>query len=1120
MLFRPVLRGIGAPVMRPIMGAADNGLIPVLKPIYLWNFIDGIYPAGEISYTRPGTKMVRMSNGDIRYAGANQPRMTHDYAGNRRGLAISGGDTQRFLRTDSANLTWIAEGLQAINVDVRDSPTGETSGVTRSDQLVESATTLLHGIRQSVSVVAGWKWVFDAVFEPDARGWIYLSLPDAQFGGVTNRAWFDLTSVATGAVSGNNAESFIRRDKVGHVWCRMKADATAGGSGDFGIFGATGDGADTYTGTAGATLGYFAFASATFNRVDPEYHRSDDIQVSTSEDNTTSPVAVPAEGLTCVVEIETPWSGRPPGNAGLLAFDDGGNQNMITPKVEGTTWALQVVSGGVQSSLTGLSQVPTDGRVYRMAFSVNADGGFACDSEGVGSTVLAGTMPVGVDTLRLGYYLGGNRTEWHMRRVHVYEGMATPAQLRAAVDLTGNTWNPPLLINPIGDSYYLGGQEQPDMDTVLPLTRGSVAWEVGESLLLEQWGANQWRDRCRSPITGIVKGARIEEPSTSYALQANGFDQSPWATFRATVTADATTAPDGTTTADKLVEDATAANSHGIRQVFTGTAVRWSESLFVKPAEREWLYLRMFDGTSYVFAGYFNATDGYWGTIETGAPTDFEVENSGAGWYRVGWQGTLTASGSCEINIGLANADGGSVYDGDGTSGLYLWWGQAEPYDRTTSPIGPSVASALTRAGEVCRRGQLSEFTGVRAGYVEFYLPRDLANWGPDISLASWASDDQTTGTPTDEYEVVYRTGQNAIQFTVRANGVEVIRNQSPLIVNSAGLHRVAFSCESGRNTLYVNGIKANNYLTGSATQGFSLNGLLDNFCCAGRADRTNHGGYLRQVRQFDHPLSDDEADTLTAGTFTPLDAPQCDGWWDSRLGPVVQGQGVRTWYDLSFFSNNMAQRAGGRQPSLDGLINGLEAVRFDGVGQSMEINGLAKFLANRQPFSLFAVVQFADTAGFYNILGAGNSSDSNPLIEIRQTPTHGLEVIMRDDDASPEGAVSGGTPGTEPRVIGLTYAGGLSGALRGYINGSQVFNVPYNASSTVQTLDQVRAAAGYIGGAEVNHGKLDAGSIVAYGREVTDAVRDLITAYLASQFGILGTGPNSFGFDFGPDFG
>ena len=50
-------------------------------------------------------------------------------------------------------------------------------------------------------------------------------------------------------------------------------------------------------------------------------------------------------------------------------------------------------------------------------------------------------------------------------------------------------------------------------------------------------------------------------------LQSQAFDNASWTKTRATITTDATTAPDGTSTADKIVEDATAANDHQMYQV-------------------------------------------------------------------------------------------------------------------------------------------------------------------------------------------------------------------------------------------------------------------------------------------------------------------------------------------------------------------------------------------------------------------------------------------------------------------------------------------------------------------------------------------------------------------------
>ena len=79
--------------------------------------------------------------------------------------------------------------------------------------------------------------------------------------------------------------------------------------------------------------------------------------------------------------------------------------------------------------------------------------------------------------------------------------------------------------------------------------------------LIEAVGANV----ARFESVGGHLATLIEPAGTNLVPFSEEFDNAAWTKTRATISADAVVAPDGTLTADKLVEDATAANSHGMK---------------------------------------------------------------------------------------------------------------------------------------------------------------------------------------------------------------------------------------------------------------------------------------------------------------------------------------------------------------------------------------------------------------------------------------------------------------------------------------------------------------------------------------------------------------------------
>lgn len=162
--------------------------------------------------------------------------------------------------------------------------------------------------------------------------------------------------------------------------------------------------------------------------------------------------------------------------------------------------------------------------------------------------------------------------------------------------------------------------------------------------------------------------------------------------------ANAITAPDGTTTADKLVENATASAlhfAHNAVAVTTGTT--YSISVFVKAAERSWVAVGV-GGTGFGTHGlYVDLSTGTAG-LTIGTPIATNIQAYPNGWYRVSVTQIATDT-SGELQVRLASGNGGFTYTGDGTSGLYVWGAQLENGTFATSYI-PTAGTTATRVAD------------------------------------------------------------------------------------------------------------------------------------------------------------------------------------------------------------------------------------------------------------------------------------------------------------------------------------------------------------------------------------------------------------------------------------
>jgi hypothetical protein len=165
----------------------------------------------------------------------------------------------------------------------------------------------------------------------------------------------------------------------------------------------------------------------------------------------------------------------------------------------------------------------------------------------------------------------------------------------------------------------------------------------------------------------------LEKQSTNLCLWSEDFTQTAWIKANASITANNTTSPDGTTNADKIVED-TSNSSHGAYQAISVTdGIQYTWSGFFKAAGRTKFRLyAQSASTPYV---EFNLSNGT--IISTSGSVTGSIESMGNGWYRC--IATTTTSGTTGyFNIAIADASGNVVYTGDGTSGLFVWGAQLE----------------------------------------------------------------------------------------------------------------------------------------------------------------------------------------------------------------------------------------------------------------------------------------------------------------------------------------------------------------------------------------------------------------------------------------------------------
>ena len=256
-------------------------------------------------------------------------------------------------------------------------------------------------------------------------------------------------------------------------------------------------------------------------------------------------------------------------------------------------------------------------------------------------------------------------------------------ELRPAFALT---YTDTLNVTAQGSAYFWGVQlEQNDDVGPYVKTTGAAATKVDTESL----------------------GLLVEESRTNLLLRSEEFDDpAAWTVGGLNITTNAGSAPNNTTSAEKVVPTITTTAFKELKQdvsITSGTTYTFSQ--FVKADGYRYVQIV---GNSAVFGGFSINFD-----LQTGLETRFDaststvvgkgITNFGNGWYRVHASVTAgsTALGRMTVNIiSSATSARGEAWSGDGTSGVLFWGAQLEASPYATSYI-PTQGSTATRAADV-----------------------------------------------------------------------------------------------------------------------------------------------------------------------------------------------------------------------------------------------------------------------------------------------------------------------------------------------------------------------------------------------------------------------------------
>jgi hypothetical protein len=351
-------------------------------------------------------------------------------------------------------------------------------------------------------------------------------------------------------------------------------------------------------------------------------------------------------------------------------------------------------------------------------------------------------------------------------------------------------------------------------DGQLSFSRASTATRVNASGLIEAVASNVPRlDYLGSSCPRLL----LEPQRTNLALYSEQINNAAWQSNLfgnwsvASVTANTSTAPDGTISADTI--SLTSPLSNVLQRISVTASTAYTYSIYVKALPSQnyngQLVLRVSTGNS-----------------NTLVNENFQVVNisslvSTTEWKRFDITFTVPASGVNQVEVGISALNAASI-----NANVLAWGAQLEAGSYATSYI-PTLSATVTRVADAASKTGISSLIGQTEGTIYFEINKTQRT---DSEYRLNLSD----GT-SDNWIFLGVEKNNVPRFYVRAAATTGVDFSGSSL--SSGTHKVAAAYKQNDFVLYVDGV-----LVGSDTSGN-----------VGGTSQIDFGGnYISQVAETD----------------------------------------------------------------------------------------------------------------------------------------------------------------------------------------------------------------------------------------------------------------------------
>ena len=501
------------------------------------------------------------------------------------------------------------------------------------------------------------------------------------------------------------------------------------------------------------------------------------------------------------------------GNAFSSDVSSNGDYTFILTAVNTNAFKVQARSGGSGTSLsitnisvieitndTNLPRISYDGFSYQDALGseqvTNGDfsNGVTDWSAGGGGTISVANNQLTIEA--------DNDFNFYARQT--VSGFIVGKQYKLTIDVAGGTTSK-INVGVFGEGILIN--DQPivigKQSVIFTLTNGADGTRfldinnrnddgVNDTLIINSVSIKEYKGQEVVPDSGC--GSWLWEPqSTNLIPYSEDFSNSAWGKTSISVLSNVIASPSGEINASKIVES----NTSGFHFIsdFTATLSGANTfSFYSKAAERT--QVSAFFSQSGNVGALFDLTAET--ATASGTGNTASIESVGNGWYRCVVSNNGSSQISNQVRIGTNNGALGG-YQGDGTSGIFIWGAQVEQQTYPTSYI-PTDGTSVTRNQDVCTNG--GSLASINS--TEGVLYAEIAALDNDGTIRFLGLND---GSSNNRVVLLYHNSNNNIRAIISSGGTKFVDVNSS-VTSSLDFHKVAIKYKANDFAFWIDGVE------------------------------------------------------------------------------------------------------------------------------------------------------------------------------------------------------------------------------------------------------------------------------------------------------------------------